>query len=465
MTINLADLRVAIIGAGPAGFYAAEALHKASTAIRIDMFDRLPTPHGLVRGGVAPDHPKIKSVSRVFDRIASHPGFRFAGNVTVGRDVTPAELRAHYDVVIYAIGAQTDRTLGIPGEELVGSHAATELVGWYNGHPDYREASFDFGADSAAVVGLGNVAMDVVRILARPVEELATTDIAEHALETLRGSRISTLYVLGRRGPVQGAFTTPELRELGELEGVDVLVDPRDLELDPISAAQLESSDDRTLAKNLDVLRSWADRGPSGAPRRIIFRFCVSPVEVLGTAGRVAGLRIVRNRLEDDGEGGLRAVATTEDEVLDVGLIFRSVGYRGVAIPGVPFDPQRSIFPNAEGRLVTEAGSGISLDGIYACGWIKRGPSGVIGTNKSCAMATVAGVLADAAANRITPAERGDADLIAVLQARGVTVVDWHAWQAIDRAETSAGAARGKPREKFTTIAGMLEAARTGEPT
>ena len=463
MTLNPPNLRVAIVGAGPSGFYAAEALQKASPRIRIDLFDRLPTPHGLVRGGVAPDHPKIKTVTRVFDRIASRPEFRFVGNVSVGRDVSPAELRAHYDVVIYAVGAQTDRALGIPGEELVGSHSATELVGWYNAHPDYQDATFDLGAEAAAVIGLGNVAMDVTRILARRADELAATDIADEAVEALRASRLRTIHVLGRRGPVQGAFTTPELRELGELEGVDVVVDPRDLELDPVSAEHLARGEDRTLAKNLEVLREWAGRPPGTAPRRIVFHFAVSPVEILGEGGRVTGIRIARNRLERDGRGGVRAVPTAETEELPVGLVFRSVGYRGVPIEGLPFDPAVGIFPNVEGRMVEHPGSRTPIDGVYACGWIKRGPSGVIGTNKACAMATVDHVIADAATGRITPATRSGEDLVAVLRGRGVAVIEWDDWLAIDRAECAAGEAAGKPRTKFTTVAAMLEAARARE--
>ena len=278
MPISPSELRVAIVGSGPAGFYAAEALQKAAPGVRVDLFDRLPTPFGLVRGGVAPDHPKIKSVTRVFDRIASQPGFRFLGHVRLGEDVTVTELRDRYNVLILAIGAETDQTLDIPGEHLAGSHAATEFVGWFNGHPDYVESLFDLSQTAAAIVGIGNVAMDVARILAKDPDHLATTDIADHALRALRDSRVRTIHLLARRGPVQAACTTPELRELGELEGVDVVVDPGDLDLDPASAEQLAKSDDRTPAKNLEVLRQWAARTPSGAPRRIVIHFNVSPV-------------------------------------------------------------------------------------------------------------------------------------------------------------------------------------------
>lgn len=458
MPLSSLDLRIAIVGAGPSGFYAAEALQKAVPAVQVDIYDRLPTPHGLVRGGVAPDHPKIKSVTRVFERIASHSGFRFVGNVRVGTDVTPDELRRHYDAVIYAVGAETDRRLGIPGEDLPGSHAATELVGWYNGHPDYCDAHFDFTAESVAVVGLGNVAMDVTRILARPVRDLATTDIADHAVQQLSSSRIRTVHVLGRRGPVQSSFTTPELRELGELDGVDVEVDPRDLELDETSAAYLANAGDRNAEKNLEVLREWAGRAGTGAARRIVFHFGVSPVAILGT-DRVESVRVVHNVLEPDGKGGVRAVPSGRTEEIPVQLVFRSVGYRGVQIPGLPFDDAQGLLPNAEGRVVEHVGSHTPIDGIYVCGWIKRGPSGVIGTNKVCAAQTVDHLLADVVAGRVRPAETPADDLLASLAARGARVVTWSGWQRIDAEEVARGQGVGKPREKLTRIPDLLDAA------
>lgn len=457
MTTPPRALRVAIVGAGPSGFYAAEALLKALPETRIDLIDRLPTPYGLVRGGVAPDHQKIKSVTRIFDRVAAAPTVRYLGNVEVGRDVTPAELATHYDAVLYAIGARADRRLGIPGEDLPGSHAATELVGWYNGHPDYRHLTFDLGQRAAAVVGLGNVAMDVTRILSRRPEELATTDIAGHAATALASSAVRTIHVLGRRGPVQGAFTTPELRELGELPEVDVVVDPADLVLDPISQAIADQGDDRTLQKNLDVLREWATRRPSGAPRQIVFHFNVSPTAILGS-DRVTGVQVVRNRLEPDGRGGVRAVATDATSLLDVGLVFRSVGYRGVALDGLPFDAGRGIIPHQDGRVVEHEGSSTPRPGCYVCGWIKRGPSGVIGTNKSCAVETVDALLADVAARRLPEPARATDDLVATLRGRGVRVTDWADWQRLDALETGRGTASGKPREKLTAIDEMLAA-------
>ena len=449
--------RVAVVGSGPAGFYAAEHLQKQHPGIEIDMFDRLPTPYGLVRGGVAPDHPKIKSVSRIYDRIASQPGFHFLGNVTVGSDLSHDELRSHYDAVIYTVGAQTDRTLGIPGEGLRGSHAATEFVGWYNGHPDFRDFDPDLGVDAAAVVGVGNVAMDVARILASRTSDLATTDLAAHALAGLEASQVRTVYVLGRRGPVQAAFTNPELKEFGNLPDADVIVDPRDLELDELSAAELAKAEDRMAEKNLATLREYAARLPLGRPYRVVFRFHTSPVEVLGT-DRVEGIRVVRNRLVDDGRGGIRAVATDETEVLPVGLVFRSVGYKGVALPGLPFDDRAGTIPNAAGRVLTAPGAAETLPGVYVAGWIKRGPSGVIGTNKPCATESAEQLLADHAAGHLVAPKGDRAALDALLAARGVRVVTFADWQKIDQLEVEQGKAAGRPRLKFTRIDEMLEA-------
>jgi ferredoxin--NADP+ reductase len=450
-------LRVAIVGSGPSGFYAAEHLQKKHPGIEIDMFDRLPTPYGLVRGGVAPDHPKIKSVTRIYDRIASQPGFRFLGNVHVGRDLTHEELLAHYDGVIYTVGAQTDRALGIPGEGLRGSHAATEFVGWYNGHPDFRDFDVDLGAEAAAVIGVGNVAMDVARILASRTADLAATDLAGHALAALEASRVRTVYVLGRRGPVQAAFTNPELKEFGELPDADVVIDPRDLELDELSAAELAATEERTAEKNLATLKEYAARLPLGRPRRVVFKFLTSPVEIVGT-DRVEGIKVVRNRLEADGRGGIRAVATDETEVLPVGLVFRSVGYRGVALPGLPFDERAGTIPNASGRVLTAPGAATTLPGVYVAGWIKRGPSGVIGTNKPCAVESAELLLADREAGML-PAPRGEREALdRLLAGRGVRVVSFADWQALDRLELELGKAAGRPRLKFTRVDEMLEA-------
>ncbi len=448
------ELRVAIVGSGPSGFHAAEALQKALPAVRIDLYDRLPTPFGLVRGGVAPDHPKIKSVTRIYDRLAMHPGFRFIGNTRIGTDLSTDELRAHYHAVLYATGAQTDRSLGVPGEGLPGSHAATEFVGWYNGHPDYQHLHFDLTTESAAVIGIGNVAMDVTRILAKDPDALAPTDLATHALAALRASRIRTVHVIARRGPVQAACTTPELRELGELQGVDVIVDPRDLDLDSLSEAELAATQDRNPAKNVDILRAFAARGDTGAARRIVFHFFASPIEFVGD-DQLRGIGLVRNQLEADGAGGARAVATDEVTLLPVGIAFRSVGYRGVPMPGLPFDDRRGVIPNLRGRV--QDAHGAPMPGLYVAGWIKRGPSGVIGTNKPCALESVDQLLSDVEAGRLaTPAVAGDP--LALLADRGVRTTSWADWQRLDAAELAAGNAAGRAREKFTTIAAMLEA-------
>ena len=454
MSTPPSSLRVAIVGSGPAGFYAAEALQKAAPGIAIDLIDRLPTPFGLVRGGVAPDHPKIKSVTRIFDRIATQPGFRFLGHVHVGRDVTVEELRERYDVLILCYGAETDRSLGIPGETLPGSHAATEFVAWYNGHPDYASRAFDLSQREVAVIGIGNVAMDVARILIKPTSVLATTDLAEHALRALEASQVETVHLVARRGPVQAACTTPELREFGELDGVDVVVDPRDLELDAASEAELAAMEDRNPAKNLEVLREWAARPLTGAKRRVVFHFNASPVSLAGSA-RVEGMTVVRNRLESDGKGGVRAVATDETRALPVGLVFRSVGYKGMALAGVPFDDRKGVVPNINGRVVEQAGSDTPVPGVYVAGWIKRGPQGIIGTNKLCATDTVTQVLADAASGTLSHKE-GATGIDDLLASRGVTVTSWADWLALDKAEQARGAASGRPRGKIVDVAEML---------
>ncbi|MEN9938531.1 MAG: hypothetical protein RLZZ387_5110, partial [Chloroflexota bacterium] len=380
--------RIAIIGAGPAGFYAAEALLKQKELVcTIDIFNRFPTPFGLVRDGVAPDHQSIKAVTRIYDKILENPRVRFFGNVTFGVDVTHADLRPIYDQIVYAVGAQSDRRMGIPGEDLAGSFPATAFVGWYNGHPDYRDLEFDLSCERVVVVGNGNVAMDVTRILATDPDELATTDIADHALEQLRGSKVREVVVLGRRGPAQAAFTNAEVKEFGELKGVDVVVDPADLELDAESEASL--AENKIAARNVDILRGFATRERSDAPRRIVMRFLQSPIELLGEGGRVTAVTIERNALVPDGKGGLRAKGTGAYETISAGLVLRSVGYRGIPLAGVPFDESSHVIPNVAGRVIEPSGGEV-VPGEYAVGWIKRGPSGVIGTNKQDSVATVA---------------------------------------------------------------------------
>ena len=450
--MSAAPLRVAIVGAGPSGFYAAEHLLKQDRPVAVDLFDRLPTPFGLVRGGVAPDHPKIKSVTRIYDKVAAHPAFRFFGNVTAGRDITAEELLRHYHAVVWSVGAEADRALDIPGESLPGSHTATEFVGWYNGHPDFQDRRFDLGQEAAAVVGVGNVAMDVTRILASDPDDLATTDIAAHALDALRASRVRTIYLLGRRGPAQAAFTNPELTELGELPLADVIVRPEDLELDAATKASLEATPDREAERNLKTLHSFLERGVMGRPRRIELLFSTSPVRIEGEA-RVERLVVGANRLEA-GARGVQAVPTGQEATLPVGLVFRSVGYRALPVAGVPFDERRAVIPNERGRVTAD---GAAVPGSYVAGWIKRGPSGVIGTNKPDAVETVAALLEDADAERLpTPADPDPGAVPALLEGRGVEVVTWRDWQALDAHESAAGAARGAPREKVTDTGEML---------
>ena len=442
-------LRVAVVGSGPSGFYAAEALFKADAHVDVVMFDRLPTPYGLVRGGVAPDHAKIKNVIKVYDRIAGHERFSFLGNVTVGEDVSVAELRRFFDAVLFTSGAETDRRLGIDGEDLPGSHTATEFVGWYNAHPDYRDREFDLSGRVAVVIGQGNVAMDVCRILAKTVDELKTTDIAAHALEALAQSRIEEIHMIGRRGPAQAKFTPPEIKEFGNLAACDPVVDPRDLELNPESETELQGPDAKHNNQNMDVLRDYAGRTPS-KPRRFVSHFLKGPAALEGE-GRVQRLVLSLNALKGE-PGNQWAEATGETETMPCDILFRSIGYRGVAIPGVPFDDKRGTIPNQQGRI-TEADA--VVPGLYAAGWIKRGPSGVIGTNKPDSVETVQCILEDAAT--LTPCPEPDtAPLTALLAERGVRPVSYADWQAIDAAEVAQGEAVGKPREKFATIAEML---------
>jgi ferredoxin/flavodoxin---NADP+ reductase len=444
--------RAAVVGAGPSGFYAADQLLKGGIAV--DLFDALPTPYGLVRAGVAPDHPKIKSVTRMYERTAQHPAFRFFGGVEVGADVTAGELRERYHAVVYAVGTPTDNRLGIPGDDRPGSVAATQFVAWYNGHPGHADETFDLSCSRAVVIGNGNVAIDVARMLLLDPDELASTDTANHAIAAFAGASVTEVVILGRRGPAQAAFTNPELRELGELARADVLVEPADVELDPASAAWLESDDaSPTARRNVAILRELAARPPTERSHRVALRFCRSPVEVLGDGdGPVTGLRVERNRLEPDPRGGVRAVATGEHEVIPCGLVIRSIGYRGRPLPGVPFDERRGLIRNAGGRVCEEDGT--PRRGEYAVGWIKRGPSGVIGTNKKCATDTVAALLEDLARGRLAdPLEGADE---AWVRARVPGLVTWRGWEAIDEHERALGAPAGRPRIKLVRVPEML---------
>lgn len=447
--------RVAVVGAGPAGFYTAESLLLADENATVDIYDRLPTPYGLVRYGVAPDHHRMKSVTKMLDRTGQDARVRFLGNVHYGRDIDVNDLLAHYHAVVFAVGAPLDRSLDIPGESLPGSFSATEFVAWYNGHPDYADLQPALDSETAVVIGMGNVAVDVTRILAKSADELRETDIANHALEQLAESRIRDVYIVGRRGPAQARFTTKELRELGELENADIVVGTEELELDPYSLMEVES--DHLVKRNLQVLQGFADQAPEGKPRRVHMRFLRSPVELLG-GSRLEGVRLERNELSGAPGLGMSAVGTGEFEELPAGLVFRSVGYRGSAQPGVPFDPKRAVIPNEQGRVL-DGPAGAPVPGLYVVGWIKRGPSGVIGSNKADAMETTASIMADE--RRSIPAEAARPEAVdRLLKSRSVEPVSFGDWEQLDRLELERGAAGGRPREKVTSIAEMLDAIR-----
>ncbi|MGI5230987.1 FAD-dependent oxidoreductase [Actinoallomurus sp. CA-142502] len=420
--VDASGLRVAIIGSGPAGIYAAEALVKqAQGEVQVDVFDRLPTPYGLVRYGVAPDHTSIKSIARYLQRVLEDPAVRFLGGVEFGKDVTRETLLDCYDAVIYATGAMVDRHLGIPGEDLVGSVAATDFVNWYCGHPDATDLAVDLSMEAVAVIGVGNVAVDVVRILAKTAGELRATDVPDPVLALLGGSAVRHIHMIGRRGPAQAKFTTKELRELGALPGAEVHVSEEDLRLDPVSAALAEA--DRHVRANVAVMREWAGRPAGDLPRRLDLRFWLRPVEILGT-GRVEGLRLERTTLNAEG----RVVGTGEYETLPVGLVLRSVGYQSVPLPGVPFDARAYVVPNEGGRVLGEDGA--PLPGEYVAGWVKRGPTGVIGTNKADAAETVRALLADLGGR-----SRKRQAIEALLESRGVRVVTYDDWLGIDAGE------------------------------
>jgi ferredoxin--NADP+ reductase len=457
-------LRVAIVGSGPAGFYAADQLMKPEeTTVEVDMFDKLPTPFGLVRAGVAPDHPKIKSVIRVYEKTAAREGFRFFGNVEVGKDISVDELRERYHAVLFAHGTATDRKLGIPGEDLPGSYSATEFVNWYNAHPDFADREFDLSGERVVVIGNGNVAADVARMLALPREELETTDTADHAIEALAESGVKEIVVLGRRGPAQAAFTNPEVRELGEMTQADIVIDPAEMELDEVSRAYVDSEEcDPTNRRNVEIFTDFSGREPEGKPQRIVLRFLCSPIEIQGD-GRVERIVIGHNELHQDGDA-VRARDTGDREEIECGLVLRSIGYKGEPLDGVPFDERRGVIPNEAGR-VTDPDSGEKVPGLYATGWIKRGPSGVIGTNKKDSLDTVTTLFADLAAGDVPEAPlAGDRDATPSLLAERVpdAVVTYPGWQAIDAAEVAAGEPQGRPRVKFCSVEEMVEASRAG---
>lgn len=450
-------LRVAVVGAGPSACYAAQELLERSD-VEVEMFDRLPTPFGLVRAGVAPDHPGTKAVTESFERSFRRDAFGLHLDVEIGRDLSHAELLDHHHAVIYAVGASTDRRLGIPGEDLPGSHAATEFVAWYNGHPDYADRTFDLSGERAVIIGNGNVALDVARALVMDPEIFARTDMADHAVEALRNSNIREAVVVGRRGPAQAAYTNPELLALGQLRGIDVIVDPTEAELDPASRALLDDPEaEPRITLKVEQAQGFARRTPTEGNKRIVLRYLASPVEI-GGDGKVESITLERNELVDV-DGRLEARPTGERETLETGLVLRSIGYRGTPVADLPFDERRGVIPNEEGRVV-DPQTGAALTGVYTAGWIKRGPSGVIGTNKQCSAQTVECLIDDFVAGRLaTPAE--DREKLATLVAeRRPGFVDYSGWQKIDKQERARGAAAGRSRQKFVSVAEMLEASR-----
>ncbi|GAA1886114.1 FAD-dependent oxidoreductase [Williamsia serinedens] len=442
------ELHVAIVGAGPAAFYAAEELVRHS-AVRVDMFDRLPTPYGLVRAGVAPDHPSTKGVEKTFAATANKRTFEYFLNVEVGTHVTHDELLAHYGAVIYAVGASTDRRLGIPGEELSGSIPATEFVAWYNGHPDYADLDFDLSGERAVVVGNGNVALDVARILLSDPDHLGKTDIADHAIEKLRASNVREVVLLGRRGIAQAAYTNGEFLAMGDIPGVDVVIDPDELVLDAATAeAESSGSLDSTIATKIRIAREFAERGETGAERRVVFRYLVSPVELTGD-GSVSSVTCVRNELVD---GERVAVAPTDERFeIEASVVLRAIGYRGLPVKDLPFDEGHGVIPNDGGRVLTEPG-GEPVTGVYVSGWIKRGATGGIGMNRLDGQQTAQAVLADFTEGRLGEPDNSREAIADLVAGRGATRVDNTGWKSIDTAEKQAGKDAGRRRVKIVSI-------------
>ena len=452
--MNDSTKRVAIVGSGPAAFYSAmELLRHDDPMVSVDMLERLPTPHGLVRGGVAPDHEKIKSVTKIFERAAGHPRFRFFGNVEFGKDVQRIDLLQRYHAVIYAFGSRTDRHLNIIGETLKGSHAATEFVGWYNGHPDYRHHQFDLTSKRVAIIGMGNVAIDCARILCQDPENLAKTDIAQHALEALRQSQVEEVFLIGRRGPVQAAFTPAEVRELLHLPKVDAVMRASDLELDEHSKEELSKAS-RNTKLNMEILQQIHDQGDRGNPRKLHLCFLISPTKIEGS-DRVEGLELVHNEIVKEG-GVLKAKATDEVMHLNVDMVFRSIGYLGAAIHGLPFDDRRGTIPNDQGQLL-DGVDGKLLNQEYTAGWIKRGPSGVIGTNKQDAMETVSRLKHNWQTSQTPQPKLVQDDLLDLLKQKKIQFVSFEDWKKLDKFELEQGHLNGKSRQKICEVEEMLD--------
>ncbi|MFW0788439.1 FAD-dependent oxidoreductase [Gordonia sp. CPCC 205333] len=442
------QLRVAIVGAGPAGFYAAEELLRHGR-IRVDMFDRLPTPYGLVRGGIAPDHPQTKAVEQTLAEIATHSNFNYLLNVTVGRDVTHQELADNYHAVIYAVGAATEKSLGIPGEELPGSVSGVNFVGWYNGHPDRASDNYRFDHERAVVIGNGNVAIDIARVMLRSPDDLALTDAADHAVEALRNSQIREVVLLGRRGVAQAAYTLPELVALAAMPGIDVIIDPAELILDEQTRTAREAGTlDSVIAAKISLAEELSARPPVAGNKRLVLRFMRTPTEIVGDAG-VRAVRTIRTAYLPDA-GQVRVASTGDATELPAGLVISAIGYRGQPVPGLPFDSVRGVVPNDSGRVQT---------GVYVTGWIKRGATGGVGVNRRCGQETARAVLSDYAAGDLgEPRQRGSS-ISSLLRSRNVQVVDKAGWAQIDAGEQAAGRASGRRRAKLVSIPDMLEVA------
>lgn len=446
-------LRVAIVGAGPSGFYVADALFKAGIDVQVDCFDKLPTPFGLLRGGVAPDHQKMKSVGAYYERVAEKNAdrFNFFGNVKIGEDLHLDELHRFYNAIVFTYGAETDKKLGIPGEDLEGSHTATEFVAWYNGHPDYQDRNFDLSQENVYIIGQGNVAIDVTRILAKTPQELQDSDITKNAFDKLMHSKVKEIHLVGRRGPVQSAFTELEIKELGELDGADIVVNPDDLVLSDIDKAELELATNSKARKNMAVLETLSQKPLMGKPKKIILHFYQSPVALEGKS-HVDKIELEINSLSGE-PGAQKAKGTGQKVIYPAGLVFRSVGYRGLSIPDVPFDENKGVIPNEKGRVIE---GNTPVAGLYTSGWIKRGASGVLGTNKTDGSETVACLIEDIPTLPNCNIPSTD-EVKALLQERKVRWVSYDDWKKIDSEERSRGEVAGKPREKFCNVNDILE--------
>ena len=456
--INKELYRVAIIGSGPAGFFAADHLFKNSELnIEIDMYDKLPTPFGLVRSGVAPDHQKIKTVTRVYDKIAANPKFRFYGLIEYGKHITLDDLKQHYHQVLFATGAQTDRRMNIPGEDLNRSHTATEFVAWYNGHPDFADLEFDLSVEKIAIIGMGNVAVDVARILCRSKEELSKTDIAGYAFDKLINSNVKEVYMIGRRGPAQAAFTNPELKELGNMEIADCLIPKEEAQLDELTTSYLSENPDRSTQKKVDMISEYSNHSKS-KEKSLTIRFLLSPTEIISDDnGGVKAIKLVKNSLSKSDDGSLRPRATDNFEILNVDMVFRSIGYHGVPLPEIPFKESWGIIPNKDGRI-TDISEENTLTGLYCTGWIKRGPTGVIGTNKTDSAETVALMIEDIGQNNTFKPENPSSDKIeALIKEKNPEFIDYEDWLKIDAEELSRGEKEGRPRVKFTNVSDIKQ--------